>query len=160
MKGLKMSLLVVLVLGIFLQHSDSARAPNVGQDCCNSYAKGAIPLSKLVTWSKTPGGCRKEAIVFVTVLKKSICTNPNEKWVKMAIKFLSRNNQKPSSNPEINSGPQNLSLLSSAPPKAQTPFNNSAQLPPRTQLNPSQQTNSTQHLNSTSPLNSSIRLKN
>ncbi|XP_036605747.1 C-C motif chemokine 17 [Trichosurus vulpecula] len=103
MKGLKMSLLVVLFLGIFLQHSHSARAPNVGQECCNAYVKGAIPLSKLVTWSKTSADCRKDAIVFVTLLKKSICANPKEKWVKMAIKFLNRHNQKTDSKSEIDS---------------------------------------------------------
>ncbi|XP_043836780.1 C-C motif chemokine 17 [Dromiciops gliroides] len=160
MKGLKMCLLVALFLGIFLQHSHSARAPNLGQDCCNTYTKGAIPFSKIVTWSKTSAACRKEAIVFVTVLNKSICANPQEKWVKRAIKLLSRDNQKAAFNPEVNSDPQNLTSLSSTPLNPQTPFNNSTQLTSRTQLNLSQQTNSTQHLNSTSPRNTSIHLKN
>ncbi|XP_020821371.1 C-C motif chemokine 17 [Phascolarctos cinereus] len=150
MKSLKMSFLVVLFLGLFLHHSHSARGPNIGgQDCCNAYIKGAIPFSKLVTWSKTSVTCRKEAIVFVTALKKSICANPKEKWVRAAIKLLSRDNQKTDPKPEVSSGPQNSSLLSPAPPSPQIPSNNSAQLPSRTQLNPPQanQFNSTPQLN-------------
>ncbi|XP_027725504.1 C-C motif chemokine 17 [Vombatus ursinus] len=161
MKGLKLSLLVVLFLGLFLHHSHSARGPNIGgQDCCNAYIKGAIPFSRLVSWSKTSADCRKEAIVFVTFLKKFVCANPKEKWVKTAIKLLPNDKQKIDSKPEISSGPQNSSLLSPTQSSPQIPSNNSAQLPSRTQLNPSQQTNSTQHLNSTSLLNSSIHLKN
>ncbi|XP_044515643.1 C-C motif chemokine 17 [Gracilinanus agilis] len=159
-KDLKMSLLVALFLGILLQHSHSARGPNVGHDtCCITYTKAVIPLSKLVAWFKTPTGCRKEAIVFVTVLKKSICANPDEKWVKKAISFLTKDKKRADSNPEMNSDPQNLNRLNPTPPSSQTPFNNSAQLLSRNQLNSTWQTNSTQHINSTS-LNSSSHLKN
>ncbi|XP_007474963.2 C-C motif chemokine 2-like [Monodelphis domestica] len=159
MKDLKMSLLVALFLGILLQHSHSARAPNLGHDCCITYTKAAIPFSKLVAWFKTPTDCRKEAIVFVTVLKKSICANPNEKWVKKAISFLAKGKKRADSNPETNSDPQNLRLFNPTPASSQTPFNNSAQLPSGSQLNSTWQTNSTQHVNSTS-LTSSSHLKN
>uniref|UniRef100_G3WR43 Chemokine interleukin-8-like domain-containing protein n=2 Tax=Sarcophilus harrisii TaxID=9305 RepID=G3WR43_SARHA len=136
MKGLKMSLLVVLFLGIFLQHSNSARAPKLGQDCCNTYVKGAIPLPKLESWSKTSTFCRKEAIVFVTLQKKYICADPKKKWVNNAINYL-KNKTRPTTQPP-----------------------NTSQLNSKTQVNPSHQTNSTQYLNSTSPTKSPIHLKN
>ncbi|XP_051829871.1 C-C motif chemokine 17 [Antechinus flavipes] len=153
MKGLKMSLLVVLFLGIFPQHSNSARATNLGQDCCNTYVKGAIPFPKLKSWFKTSIFCRKEAIVFITVLKKNICVDPKKKWVDAAIKYLNKNNNKSNSSSEINVGLQNFSFVSTQLP-------NTSQLNSKTQVNLFQQTNSTQCLNSTSPTKSPIHLKN
>nr|XP_025867590.1 C-C motif chemokine 17 [Vulpes vulpes]XP_025867591.1 C-C motif chemokine 17 [Vulpes vulpes] len=88
---LKMLLLVTLLLGASLQVTHAARGTNVGRECCLEYFKGAIPISRLTRWYKTSGECPKDAIVFITVQGKSICSDPKDKRVKKAIRYLQRN---------------------------------------------------------------------
>ncbi|XP_057349575.1 C-C motif chemokine 17 isoform X1 [Manis pentadactyla] len=65
-----------------------ARATNVGRECCLEYFRGAIPFRKLATWHRTSVECPKEAIVFVTVQGKSICSDPKDMRVKKAVRYL------------------------------------------------------------------------
>ncbi|XP_011521558.1 C-C motif chemokine 17 isoform X2 [Homo sapiens] len=88
MAPLKMLALVTLLLGASLQHIHAARGTNVGRECCLEYFKGAIPLRKLKTWYQTSEDCSRDAIVFVTVQGRAICSDPNNKRVKNAVKYL------------------------------------------------------------------------
>ncbi|XP_005078675.1 C-C motif chemokine 17 [Mesocricetus auratus] len=90
MMSLRMLLLAVLLLGTFLQRASTARATNVGRECCLEIFKGAIPIRKLVMWYRTSAECPRDAIVFVTVQGRSICSDPNDKHVKKAIRHLQR----------------------------------------------------------------------
>ncbi|KAM6223746.1 C-C motif chemokine 17 [Rhynchocyon petersi] len=86
----KMLLLTVLLLEASLQHGQAARATNVGRECCLEYFKGAIPLQRLVAWYRTSEECPRKAVVLMTVQGKTICSNPKEKHVKKAIKYLGK----------------------------------------------------------------------
>ncbi|KAL2762377.1 C-C motif chemokine 17 precursor, partial [Daubentonia madagascariensis] len=88
MAPLKTLLLAALLLGASLQHIHAARATNVGQECCLEYFKGAIPVRKLVRWYRTSVECSRDAIVFVTIQGRSICSDPGDKRVKKAVKHL------------------------------------------------------------------------
>ncbi|XP_074172009.1 C-C motif chemokine 17 isoform X2 [Rhinolophus sinicus] len=88
MTPLKMILLVTLLLAVSLQDTHAVRATNVGRECCGQYFKGAVPLRRLVHWYKTSEDCPKEAIVFLTVQGKSICSDPKDVRVKKAMKHL------------------------------------------------------------------------
>ncbi|XP_032279920.1 C-C motif chemokine 17 [Halichoerus grypus] len=88
MTPLKMLLLVALLLGASLQVTQAARGTNVGRECCLEYFKGAIPLKRLKMWYKTSRECPKEAIVLVTVHDKSICSDPKDKRVQKAVRYL------------------------------------------------------------------------
>ncbi|XP_036897594.1 C-C motif chemokine 17 [Sturnira hondurensis] len=84
----KMLLLVTLLLGASLQDAHAARGTNVGRECCLEYFKGAVPVSRVVTWYHTPEECPKNAIVFVTRQGRYICMNPEDTKVKKAMKHL------------------------------------------------------------------------
>ncbi|XP_021510641.1 C-C motif chemokine 17 [Meriones unguiculatus] len=88
MMSLQMLLLAALLLGTSLQHASAARATNVGRECCLEYFKGAIPLRRLVAWYRTSAECPRDAIVFVTVQDRLICSDPKDKHVKKAIRYL------------------------------------------------------------------------
>ncbi|XP_077607538.1 C-C motif chemokine 17 [Crocuta crocuta] len=90
MMSLRMLLLVTLLLGASLQLTHAARATNVGRECCLEYFKGAIPLRRLTGWYKTSAECPKDAIVFLTLHGKSICSNPKDARVKKTISYLQR----------------------------------------------------------------------
>uniref|UniRef100_A0A9L0K063 C-C motif chemokine n=1 Tax=Equus asinus TaxID=9793 RepID=A0A9L0K063_EQUAS len=65
-----------------------ARATNVGRECCLEYFKGVIPLRRLITWYRTSPECPKDAIVFRTILGRSICSDPKDTKVKKSIRYL------------------------------------------------------------------------
>ncbi|XP_054426251.1 C-C motif chemokine 17 [Pteronotus mesoamericanus] len=88
MTPLKMLLLVTLLLGASLQDARAARGTNVGRECCLEYFNGAIPVGRVVSWYQTSDECPKNAVVFVTTQGKSICMNPQDPWVKKAVKHL------------------------------------------------------------------------
>ncbi|XP_038169075.1 C-C motif chemokine 17 [Arvicola amphibius] len=88
MTSLRTLLLAALLLGTLLQHASAARATNVGRECCLNYFKGAIPIRRVVTWYRTSVECRRDAIVFVTVQGKNICSDPKDKHVKKALRYL------------------------------------------------------------------------
>ncbi|CAH7080414.1 Ccl17 [Phodopus roborovskii] len=90
MMSLRILFLAVLLLGTSLQHASTARATNVGRECCLEYFKGAIPIRRLVTWYRTSVECPRDAIVFVTIQGRSICSDPKDRHVKKAIRHLQR----------------------------------------------------------------------
>ncbi|XP_070468041.1 C-C motif chemokine 17 isoform X1 [Equus przewalskii] len=88
MTPLKMLFLVALLLGASLQVTHAARATNVGRECCLEYFKGVIPLRRLITWYRTSPECPKDAIVFRTILGRSVCSDPKDTKVMKAIRYL------------------------------------------------------------------------
>ncbi|KFO26952.1 C-C motif chemokine 17 [Fukomys damarensis] len=90
MTSLKMLLLAALLLGASLQLGRAARATNVGRECCLEYFKGAIPTKKLVHWYKTSPECPKDAVIFVTARGRLVCSDPEDRHVKKAIRHLQR----------------------------------------------------------------------
>ncbi|XP_049720476.1 C-C motif chemokine 17 isoform X2 [Elephas maximus indicus] len=88
MTPMKMLLLAALLLGASLQHTQAARATNVGRECCLEYFKGAIPLKKLTSWYRTSEECPRDAIVFLTVQGRAICSDPKDTRVKKAVGHL------------------------------------------------------------------------
>ncbi|EHB00655.1 C-C motif chemokine 17 [Heterocephalus glaber] len=88
MRSLKTLFLAALLLGASLQFSRAARATNVGRECCLEYFKGAIPSKKLVHWYRTSSECPRDAIVFVTVRARLICSDPENWLVKKAVRYL------------------------------------------------------------------------
>nr|XP_023492810.1 C-C motif chemokine 17 isoform X1 [Equus caballus] len=77
-----------LGLGGFETPVRHARATNVGRECCLEYFKGVIPLRRLITWYRTSPECPKDAIVFRTILGRSVCSDPKDTKVMKAIRYL------------------------------------------------------------------------
>ncbi|KAM6177430.1 C-C motif chemokine 17 [Erethizon dorsatum] len=88
MMPLQTLLLATLLLGASLQHGRAARATNVGRECCLEYFNGAIPTRKLVRWYRTSAECPRDAIVFVTVQGRLICSDPEARHVRKAVRYL------------------------------------------------------------------------
>ncbi|KAM5262840.1 C-C motif chemokine 17 [Ctenodactylus gundi] len=90
MMHLKTLLLAALLLGTSLQHIHAARATNVGRECCLEYFRGAVPLRKLERWYRTSAECPRDAIVLVTLQGRYFCSDPEDKHVKKAVKYLQK----------------------------------------------------------------------
>uniref|UniRef100_A0A674HRK9 C-C motif chemokine n=1 Tax=Taeniopygia guttata TaxID=59729 RepID=A0A674HRK9_TAEGU len=63
-------------------------APYSPAECCFDYVKGVLRLEILVGFYSTSKECFLPAIVFDTKKKAKICANPEEKWVKRAVRVL------------------------------------------------------------------------
>ncbi|NXX32618.1 CCL14 protein, partial [Nicator chloris] len=63
-------------------------APYSPYECCFDYVKGALRLDNLVGFYSTPRECFSSAIVFETKKGAKVCANPEEKWVKRAVREL------------------------------------------------------------------------
>ncbi|NWZ71351.1 CCL14 protein, partial [Acrocephalus arundinaceus] len=63
-------------------------APYTPCECCFDYVKGAIRLSNLLDFYSTARECFNPAIVFETKKGAKVCANPEEKWVKRAVREL------------------------------------------------------------------------
>ncbi|XP_038609265.1 C-C motif chemokine 17 [Tachyglossus aculeatus] len=88
MHYLKTALLIAFILGLSLPNIPAARGTNTGKECCSDYIKKPIKFCKVVSCQKTSVDCLKEAIVFNTVQNHTICADPNQNWVKKAVKLL------------------------------------------------------------------------
>ncbi|NWR97644.1 CCL14 protein, partial [Motacilla alba] len=65
-------------------------APYTPAECCFDYVKGVLRLDNLVDFYSTARECYFPAIVFETKKGAKVCTNPQEKWVKRAVKVLQK----------------------------------------------------------------------
>ncbi|NXB81689.1 CCL14 protein, partial [Donacobius atricapilla] len=63
-------------------------APYTPCECCFDYVKGALRLGSLVGFYSTAKECFSPAIVFETKKGAKVCANPEEKWVKRAVREL------------------------------------------------------------------------
>ncbi|NXY55918.1 CCL14 protein, partial [Callaeas wilsoni] len=57
-------------------------------ECCFDYVKGPLRLSNLVGSYSTARECFSPATVFETKKGAKVCANPEEKWVKRAVREL------------------------------------------------------------------------
>ncbi|XP_039359801.1 uncharacterized protein LOC120384806 isoform X2 [Mauremys reevesii] len=91
MNSLTTALLVIFLLGLCLQRIPAA-PQGILEDttCCTGVIEGAIRFSNLRSFYRTSPGCRRRAVVFVTLQNREVCANPEAKWVQVAIRRLRR----------------------------------------------------------------------
>ncbi|XP_031361745.2 C-C motif chemokine 5 [Lonchura striata] len=77
-----------LLVGLLTLSPHSHAAPYSPTECCFDYVKGVLRLEILVGFYSTSKECFLPAIVFDTKKKAKVCANPEEKWVKRAIRVL------------------------------------------------------------------------
>uniref|UniRef100_A0A8C5IFJ6 C-C motif chemokine n=1 Tax=Junco hyemalis TaxID=40217 RepID=A0A8C5IFJ6_JUNHY len=65
-------------------------APYTPAECCFDYVKGVLRLDILLDFNSTTRECYFPAIVFETKKGVKVCANPEEKWVKRAVKVLQK----------------------------------------------------------------------
>ncbi|NWX65435.1 CCL14 protein, partial [Promerops cafer] len=65
-------------------------APYSPSECCFGYVKGALRLDNLVGFYLTSRECFSPAIVFETKKEAKVCANPEDKWVKRAVRELTK----------------------------------------------------------------------
>ncbi|XP_053905320.1 C-C motif chemokine 22 isoform X2 [Malaclemys terrapin pileata] len=89
MNSLTTVLLVIFLLGLSLQRIHAA-PQGILEDttCCTGVTKGPIRFANLRSFYWTSPGCRKPAVVFVTVQNRDVCAAPEAKWVQAAIRRL------------------------------------------------------------------------
>ncbi|XP_069474104.1 C-C motif chemokine 20-like [Ambystoma mexicanum] len=87
--------LTVLALALFIVPTlfSAPHASEGFSDCCKSHTK--IHLHRVhvrnFTTESAAGICDMDSIIFTTQRGVRICANPQEKWVKMLIRYLRRN---------------------------------------------------------------------
>ncbi|CAM5092757.1 C-C motif chemokine 17-like isoform X1 [Natator depressus] len=89
MNSLTTALLVIFLLGLSLQRTHAApRGIPEDTTCCASVTKGPIRFVNLRSFYRTSSGCRRPAVVFVTLHNREVCADPEAKWVQTAIQRL------------------------------------------------------------------------
>ncbi|XP_043557867.1 C-C motif chemokine 20-like [Chiloscyllium plagiosum] len=88
-KLLLVTVLSLLTLGIV---NFSVSAHSMYSDCCLGYSKGRLPLRKISGYVEQQSNeiCDIDAIIFYTVGGRAVCTDPENKWVKRALRYLSK----------------------------------------------------------------------
>ncbi|XP_041314871.1 C-C motif chemokine 5-like [Pyrgilauda ruficollis] len=81
---------VLLLAGLLTLSPRSHEAPYSPAECCFDYIKGVLRLDYLLGSYSTPRECYFPATVFETKKGAKICANPEEKWVKRAVKMLQK----------------------------------------------------------------------
>ncbi|XP_054497011.1 C-C motif chemokine 5-like [Agelaius tricolor] len=79
---------VLLLAGLLTFSLCSHAAPYTPAECCFGYIKGVLRLDVLLGFNFTTRECYFPAIVFDTKKGAKICANPEDKWVKRAVKEL------------------------------------------------------------------------
>ncbi|XP_041038798.1 C-C motif chemokine 20-like [Carcharodon carcharias] len=89
MNALGKLLLVTLFSLIMLSVSVSAHAYS---DCCLCYSNSRLPLRLISGYAEQQSNeiCDIDAIIFHTVGGRAVCANPEARWVKRALHFLSK----------------------------------------------------------------------
>ncbi|KAF2984165.1 hypothetical protein EK904_013298 [Melospiza melodia maxima] len=81
---------VLLLAGLLTLSPCSHAAPYTPAECCFDYVKGVLRLEILLDFNSTTRECYFPAIVFETKKGVKVCANPEEKWVKRAVKVLQK----------------------------------------------------------------------
>ncbi|XP_025042169.1 C-C motif chemokine 22 [Pelodiscus sinensis] len=91
MNCLTTALLLIFLLGLSLQPIYAA-PQGILEDttCCSSVIKLPIRFGNLKHFYRTSWGCRRPAVVFVTLRNTEICADPQAKWVQNAIRRLEK----------------------------------------------------------------------
>ncbi|XP_078420624.1 C-C motif chemokine 20-like [Cetorhinus maximus] len=89
MNALGKLLLVTMFSLIMLSVSVSAHAYS---DCCLTYSNNRLPLRLISGYAEQQSNeiCDIDAIIFYTVGGRAVCANPEYRWVKRALHFLSK----------------------------------------------------------------------
>ncbi|NXR07714.1 CCL17 protein, partial [Semnornis frantzii] len=65
-------------------------APHSPVECCFKYLKGALRLSRLKGFYRTPTECFTPAVVFETRNGTKLCADPEQLWVMKAVGMLQK----------------------------------------------------------------------
>ncbi|XP_050784936.1 C-C motif chemokine 3-like [Gopherus flavomarginatus] len=81
--------LAVLIAAFCSQASAAGpQALNTPSVCCYKYSLNPISRSRVVKYEYTSSDCSKPAVIFTTIKGKTLCTNPDEKWVQRIVTQL------------------------------------------------------------------------
>uniref|UniRef100_A0A8C3S330 C-C motif chemokine n=1 Tax=Chelydra serpentina TaxID=8475 RepID=A0A8C3S330_CHESE len=69
--------------------SSLSEALNTPRVCCYKYFHNPISWRRVVKYEYTSSGCSQPAVIFTTIKGKTLCTNPDEKWVQDIVTQLS-----------------------------------------------------------------------
>ncbi|XP_067850847.1 C-C motif chemokine 20-like [Heptranchias perlo] len=92
----KLVLVTVSSLIMLSMLSDSVSAHAMYGDCCLRYSKSRLPLRLISGYVEQQSNeiCDIDAIIFYTVGGRAVCTNPESRWVKRTLEFLSKKLEK------------------------------------------------------------------
>ncbi|XP_070986180.1 C-C motif chemokine 4-like [Oncorhynchus clarkii lewisi] len=84
------TLTALLLLGLLCSlHTTSAQRTSVmgisamtARDCCVKFSPRRIPLGAVVSVSRTPSSCPRQALVFTTKKGNRFCVDPSQAWVQ------------------------------------------------------------------------------
>ncbi|XP_051874535.1 C-C motif chemokine 20-like [Pristis pectinata] len=82
------AMLSLIMLSMF---SDSVSAVSLA-DCCLNYSKHRLPRKYISGYveQKSNEICEIDAVIFYTIGRRAVCADPDQQWVKRALKFLSK----------------------------------------------------------------------
>ncbi|XP_074737891.1 uncharacterized protein LOC141948857 [Strix uralensis] len=126
------SLQVLFALTVLCLATLAGGQPKAPLKCsteCNHFTSQRV--EKLVrSYRKTEPGCRKQAIIFITLKSREICADPEEEWVKKTMKKLDQKKAAASPLPRDATSPEepgvfqkHVGLTVTAPSQATTPTN-------------------------------------
>ncbi|XP_010606447.1 C-C motif chemokine 20 isoform X2 [Fukomys damarensis] len=89
------TLFLVALMSVLLLHL-SSKLEASSFDCCLQYTKGVIRTSFIMGFTEqwANEGCDINAIIFHTKKRLSVCANPQQNWVKRAVRILSKKGKK------------------------------------------------------------------
>ncbi|XP_067850840.1 C-C motif chemokine 20-like [Heptranchias perlo] len=66
------------------------------EECCVKYSMRPLPLRLISGYVEQQSNelCHIDAIIFYTVRGRAVCANPDNRWVKIAMRFLSKKLEK------------------------------------------------------------------
>ncbi|XP_039358439.1 fractalkine-like isoform X1 [Mauremys reevesii] len=94
MKGTSIaSVLLLALVGLWNVENRVEGQPKAFVKCkklCTEFSRKEIPQKLLKTYRKTEPSCPKAAIIFVTKKNRKFCVDPEENWVKEAVRQLNQ----------------------------------------------------------------------
>ncbi|XP_021449819.2 C-C motif chemokine 4-like [Oncorhynchus mykiss] len=82
------TLTALLLLGLLCSLHTTSAQPVMGisamtaRDCCVKFSPRRIPLGAVVSVSRTPSSCPRQALVFTTKKGNRFCVDPSQAWVQ------------------------------------------------------------------------------